>query len=1112
MKVNCLDTGVRDLAIGALSVLLACLSNSTAGDWPCFRADPDRTGVTSETVRMPLRLAWQYEANHPPSPAFRGGLASFGRWRHVEPITHDYVFEPIVADGKVYFGSSTEETVVCLDATSGKPAWVFYTEGPVRLAPRYERGRIYVGSDDGYVYCLDAKQGELVWKFQAAPRDSRSIGNGRLISAWPVRTSIAVADGAAYFGAGLLPTLGTYLYSVDVDRGELLWKRQVPYSPHGGILVDGDTLLVATGRTAPAEFDRSDGKPLIEQPGPRRALGSSFVGKLNDMVVWGPDESGVMFFRVSEEPIRGRKSQDAGATVTGRVTGLKAHSTIAGEMLYTICDEQVLAVGWEAFHSAASENVKIKRRPWEKEASVRYDARPYGLGRAGQPVFEDHILLRQLQQNKAWAVPNDDGLVTAILAGTSLICGGQNKVVIFNAHTGKQLWTHTLDGEARGLAVAGGALYVSTSQGRLYCFQHDFHGRPAIRKPRLADPYRPDAVVADAAKTVLRQTGTRKGFCLVLGAGTGQLTYEIARQSDFFVVVLDKDRRLVDAARKKLTAAGVYGKRVVVHHVHQSDPPYPEYFANLIVCQERLQSGGLPYRARAVLRLLQPYGGTILLGQQQGCTWPAEWKVEGLSDWKPLGESGFRWHVARREGLPGAGEWTHMYADPANTVCSGDQLVGPDLTLQWFGPPGAKDVVERHSVAMPPLFKNGKMFIAGMYETVRAVDPYNGAELWKVKVPESTRMMMSHNAGFMAAADDGLFVAADSTCWMLDFNTGRLLHKFAGLNEQSDWGYVGTTGNYLLGSNQKPSADEYSSGRRRPGHRFLVQARDLHSRPTVSENLFTYNYPNRTLVWKYEGGSAILNPTITVGGDRIYFAESRSPKVLADTSGTAQLPDFFVTGAQLVALDVHTGKTCWTKALGPISQKPEDEHEHIMFLSFADGTLVSTRTGHVDQKLTYLIEALDAATGEPKWSHRLQSKHRVYAPLTYGKNGQQAHPAIASGRIYLLSHITDALISLDLKTGRCRRDPDMYNFWIQSKTCAVPTASATGLYFRRNSCYMLDIPSGQLRDMTGVTRPGCWMSIIPAGGLVLMPEASSGCTCGFALQTSVVLRSRRAHP
>ncbi len=27
--------------------------------------------------------------------------------------------------------------------------------------------------------------------------------------------------------------------------------------------------------------------------------------------------------------------------------------------------------------------------------------------------------------------------------------------------------------------------------------------------------------------------------------------------------------------------------------------------------------------------------------------------------------------------------------------------------------------------------------------------------------------------------------------------------------------------------------------------------------------------------------------------------------------------------------------------------------------------------------------------------------------------------------------------------------------------------------------------------------------MIPAGGLVLIPEASSGCTCGFPLQTSL---------
>jgi hypothetical protein len=50
---------------------------------------------------------------------------------------------------------------------------------------------------------------------------------------------------------------------------------------------------------------------------------------------------------------------------------------------------------------------------------------------------------------------------------------------------------------------------------------------------------------------------------------------------------------------------------------------------------------------------------------------------------------------------------------------------------------------------------------------------------------------------------------------------------------------------------------------------------------------------------------------------------------------------------------------------------------------------------------------------------------------------------------------------------------------------------------------MYDIASDRRIDLTRVTRPSCWMSMVPAGGLLLVPEASSGCTCGFALQMSM---------
>ena len=34
-------------------------------------------------------------------------------------------------------------------------------------------------------------------------------------------------------------------------------------------------------------------------------------------------------------------------------------------------------------------------------------------------------------------------------------------------------------------------------------------------------------------------------------------------------------------------------------------------------------------------------------------------------------------------------------------------------------------------------------------------------------------------------------------------------------------------------------------------------------------------------------------------------------------------------------------------------------------------------------------------------------------------------------------------------------------------------------------------------------RPGCWLSVVPADGMILAPEGGAGCSCGGWLQTSV---------
>jgi hypothetical protein len=48
--------------------------------------------------------------------------------------------------------------------------------------------------------------------------------------------------------------------------------------------------------------------------------------------------------------------------------------------------------------------------------------------------------------------------------------------------------------------------------------------------------------------------------------------------------------------------------------------------------------------------------------------------------------------------------------------------------------------------------------------------------------------------------------------------------------------------------------------------------------------------------------------------------------------------------------------------------------------------------------------------------------------------------------------------------------------------------------------------------ITSESRPGCWINIIPVGGLVLIPEASSGCSCPYPVQTSIALAPHAEEP
>ncbi len=152
------------------------------GDWPTYRHDLKRSGVTTEEVKLPLSLQWHYS----PSAALRQAWSEADR-RVVEGkelrdrLSFDDAIQVAIVDGRVFFGSPIDHHVYCLDASTGKVVWRFATEGPIRLAPTVTKQRVYVGSDDGFVYCLDTAKGQLVWKRRLGPADESILARGEMI-------------------------------------------------------------------------------------------------------------------------------------------------------------------------------------------------------------------------------------------------------------------------------------------------------------------------------------------------------------------------------------------------------------------------------------------------------------------------------------------------------------------------------------------------------------------------------------------------------------------------------------------------------------------------------------------------------------------------------------------------------------------------------------------------------------------------------------------------------------------------------------------------------------------------------------------------------------------
>ena len=300
-----------------------------ANDWPMWRANPGRTASVTPALPEKLSVLWSRELG-PLKPAFRDVRLQF-----------DKGYEPVVLGKRLFVASSREDTVTAFATDTGAVLWKVFADGPVRFAPVAGDGRVIFGSDDGILRCVSADTGELLWQKRAVPNDRQLLGNGRLISVWPIRGGPVLHAGRVYFAAGVWPLEGVFIYCLDAATGRELWLNdRLSYiygvhphqaeafgglAPQGYLLVDGEDLVVPCSSAYPARLDLATGKVKdFTLPAAGRLPGGWFAATPDDKEVQRKKRLGLLFdssvnaVRHEDKP---RAEGDAGVQRTFRAGG-----------------------------------------------------------------------------------------------------------------------------------------------------------------------------------------------------------------------------------------------------------------------------------------------------------------------------------------------------------------------------------------------------------------------------------------------------------------------------------------------------------------------------------------------------------------------------------------------------------------------------------------------------------------------------------------------------------------------------------------------------------------------------------------------------------------------
>jgi len=1031
----------------ALSASVA--AQAAAGDWPMWRYDAQRGNATPNALADNLHLQWERQL-----PKAKPAWPDTQR-----KLQFDAAPQPVVLGQRLFVPCTATQTLTAFDTRTGAELWRYFADSPIRFAPVAWGERVCFAADDGYLVCLNAADGKVIWKLNGGPTDRWIIGNDRLTSSWPARGGPVLYQDRIYFTASIWPFMGIFVHAVDPDSGDIVWTNSgdgtnLTVHPHGAkafgtvvpqghLAATGNSLIVPGGRSSPAVYDTESGKLNFFYFDGRHGNHHVAAGK------------GVYF-------------NDGKAYETS--AGVRIHEIVGGKRVDTT-DPSIID-GSMLIYSDDGESIRV-----EEQGVIQVIEEK---DKSGKMLKSHRYIHKQGHDTNLEQSPGD----VLMKAGDRLFVGGIRGVASYDVKAAlketslEPLWSAPIEGEAWCLFAADDRLFVVTSDARLYCFGAQ---TAAVKKFALSPTPLPKITDAWSAKVarIAQLPGAKDGYAVALGIGSGRLIEELLQQTKLYVIAVDADAARVDAFRRKMQSAGLYGQRVSAHVGQPDRFALPKYLANLVVSEEA-SSLGLPRSAALVkqaFEILRPYGGLACFDLDV-----AEHKqfaalvAAGDARSAELKREGDLSVLVRAGALPGSDDWTHQYGNPGQTGVSRDSLVKAPLGVLWFGGPSNDLVLPRHGHGPSPQVAGGRVLIEGP-DTLRAVDVYTGRLLWEKPLKEFGRFYntTSHFSGageigsnYVSLADK-IYAVYNDTILELDAATGALTREFKSPTQPAEaWGYIAVCDQYLIAtlaplpgvpygkvvSVKGPAADRYGPG---------------------SQRLVVYDRHTGKQLWSRDAKLNFRHNAICAGKGTLFCIDS----LTEDRAKLLLRRGLKFTGTPtLYALDLQTGNTVWSttdKVFGTFLNYSVD---HDVLLQ--GGSYYRDRAkDEVDDGMV----AYQGADGKVLW---LDEKITYGGPCLLWRDKIVTNGA--SG------------FALDIKSGKRTgwKFTRMYG-------CNTALGSEHMLTFRSGAAGFCDLESESGTGNIGGFRSGCTNNLIVANGVLNAPDYTRTCTCTYQNQTSLAL-------